>query len=43
MSDNEISKCDAAIIGVGPYGLSAAAHLRGCSIETVIIHSCGRP
>lgn len=26
--------CQVAVIGAGPYGLSAAAHLRGAGIET---------
>ena len=26
--------CPIAIIGAGPYGLSAAAHLRECGVET---------
>ena len=27
---------DVAIIGAGPYGLSAAAHLRGAGVETLV-------
>jgi cation diffusion facilitator CzcD-associated flavoprotein CzcO len=26
--------CEVAIIGAGPYGLSAAAHLRAAGVET---------
>jgi hypothetical protein len=29
-----VSRCDVAIIGAGPYGLSAAAHLRAAGVET---------
>jgi FAD-dependent urate hydroxylase len=31
-----LSKTEVAIIGAGPYGLAAAAHLRGRGIETVV-------
>src|SRR6266567_2573674 len=29
-------RCDVAILGAGPYGLSVAAHLRSMHIETLI-------
>ena len=34
-------KCDVAVIGAGPYGLSAAAHLR--SVKGLDVHTFGEP
>ncbi len=34
-----MSKCDVAIIGAGPYGLSVAAHLRGAGVDFRIFGS----
>jgi FAD-dependent urate hydroxylase len=31
------STCEVAIVGAGPYGLSAAAHLRAAAVETKIL------
>jgi len=36
-----MTKCDVAIIGAGPYGLSAAAHLR--SAKGLDVHTFGEP
>ncbi len=36
-----MSRCDVAILGAGPYGLSAAAHLR--TIKGLDVHSFGEP
>jgi hypothetical protein len=36
-----MSKCDVAIIGAGPYGLSASAHLR--TIKGLDVHTFGEP
>jgi FAD-dependent urate hydroxylase len=36
-----MTRCDVAIIGAGPYGLSAAAHLR--TIKGLEVHSFGEP
>jgi Predicted flavoprotein involved in K+ transport len=36
-----MTKCDVAIIGAGPYGLSAAAHLR--AIKGLDVHVFGHP
>ena len=36
-----MTKCDIAIIGAGPYGLSAAAHLR--AIPGLDVHVFGEP
>jgi FAD-dependent urate hydroxylase len=36
-----LNKCDIAIIGAGPYGLSAAAHLR--TIKGIDVHVFGEP
>ena len=36
-----MSKCDVAIIGAGPYGLSAAAHLR--TVKGLDVHTFGEP
>jgi|SRR5215475_727091 len=36
-----MTRCDVAILGAGPYGLSAAAHLR--TIKGLDVHSFGEP
>ncbi len=36
-----MTRCDVAIIGAGPYGLSAAAHLR--TIKSLDVHAFGDP
>jgi|SRR5215467_881764 len=36
-----MTKCDVAILGAGPYGLSAAAHLR--TIKGLDVHTFGEP
>ena len=36
-----MSKCDVAIIGAGPYGLSATAHLR--TVKGLDVHTFGEP
>src|ERR1700740_1715157 len=36
-----MSRCDIAIIGAGPYGLAAAAHLR--TVKGLDVHSFGEP
>jgi cation diffusion facilitator CzcD-associated flavoprotein CzcO len=36
-----MAKCDVAIIGAGPYGLSAAAHLR--TVKSLDVHVFGEP
>jgi len=36
-----MTRCDVAIIGAGPYGLSAAAHLR--TIKGLDVHAFGEP
>lgn len=36
-----MSRCDVAILGAGPYGLSAAAHLR--TVKGLDVHSFGEP
>jgi FAD-dependent urate hydroxylase len=36
-----MTKCDVAIIGAGPYGLSAAAHLR--TVKGLDVHAFGEP
>ena len=36
-----MTKCDVAIIGAGPYGLSAAAHLR--AVKGLDVHTFGEP
>jgi len=36
-----MAKCDVAIIGAGPYGLSAAAHLR--TVKGLDVHTFGEP
>jgi hypothetical protein len=36
-----MTRCDVAIIGAGPYGLSAAAHLR--TIKSLDVHAFGEP
>jgi cation diffusion facilitator CzcD-associated flavoprotein CzcO len=36
-----MNRCDVAIIGAGPYGLSATAHLRG--IKGLDVHAFGEP
>jgi Pyridine nucleotide-disulphide oxidoreductase len=36
-----MTKCDVAIIGAGPYGLSAAAHLR--TVKGLDVHPFGEP
>jgi FAD-dependent urate hydroxylase len=36
-----MSKCDVAVIGAGPYGLSATAHLR--LVKSLEIHTFGEP
>ncbi len=36
-----MTRCDVAIIGAGPYGLSATAHLRG--IKGLDVHALGEP
>src|SRR6266478_807336 len=36
-----MNMCDVAIIGAGPYGLSAAAHLR--TIKSLDVHAFGEP
>jgi len=36
-----MTRCDVAIIGAGPYGLSATAHLRG--IKGLDVHAFGEP
>src|ERR1700680_4570328 len=36
-----MAKCDVAIIGAGPYGLSAAAHLR--TVKGLDGHTFGEP
>ncbi len=33
----QIIKCDVAIIGAGPYGLSIAAHLKACGVDFRIV------
>ena len=38
---NSISKCDVVIVGAGPYGLSAAAHLR--TITGLTVRVFGKP
>src|SRR5260370_7742002 len=36
-----MTKCDVAIIGAGPYGLSATAHLR--TVNGLDVHTFGEP
>lgn len=36
-----MTRCDVAILGAGPYGLSAAAHLR--TVKGLDVHSFGEP
>src|SRR6266404_3323869 len=36
-----MTKCDVAIIGAGPYGLSATAHLR--TVKGLDVHTFGEP
>src|SRR5260370_6746021 len=36
-----MTRCDVAIIGAGPYGLSAAAHLR--AVKGLDVHAFGEP
>ena len=36
-----MTRCDVAIIGAGPYGLSATAHLR--SVKGLDVHTFGEP
>jgi len=36
-----MTKCDVAIIGAGPYGLSATAHLR--KVKGLDVHTFGEP
>src|SRR5258707_5309493 len=36
-----MTRCDVAIIGAGPYGLSATAHLR--AIKGLDVHAFGEP
>jgi len=36
-----MTKCDVAVIGAGPYGLSAAAHLR--TVKGLDVHTFGEP
>ena len=36
-----MTTCDVAIIGAGPYGLSASAHLR--TIKGLDVHTFGEP
>ena len=33
---SDAAQCDVAVIGAGPYGLSAAAYLRSAGVETRI-------
>jgi cation diffusion facilitator CzcD-associated flavoprotein CzcO len=35
-----VARCDVAVIGAGPYGLAAAAHLRAANVST---HVFGEP
>jgi cation diffusion facilitator CzcD-associated flavoprotein CzcO len=36
-----MTKCDVAVIGAGPYGLSATAHLR--TVKGLDVHTFGEP
>src|SRR3981081_3625748 len=39
--EQQMMKCDVAIIGAGPYGLSATAHLR--TVKGLDVHTFGEP
>ncbi len=39
--ERDMTKCDVAVIGAGPYGLSATAHLR--TVQGLDVHTFGEP